>query len=452
MTLVSHDLRPLPVRPKQRDRDGRFPCAPPWVAAFALLIIVGTLTASGESAAVAMSFDAENVSQRQLRINRVDGSQVLLTLARISDSVIIGEENGQDVSIPLLDVMRIAPESGESKETVPLSDATRFEFYSGSGGFFRGMPVKEPAGSSNSVRVDLGLERPVDVAFTALSGIIFDSNAPVELREDFAARLRTRSAGRDTLVLVQGGKPVPVQGSLEKLTAAGWEFSFSGKIRSGDFGQAYGVVFGAPAAAPVRAPAALITIDGGRFRGRIVSADAENLTFDSTAFAAAVFPWRVIRSVDLQSERVEFLSDLVPSRIEQQSMPGANWKPRMNMTVTGKPIRLGGKVYGKGIGVHARNRMMFDLNGEFERFSADVGIDDSTGDAGSVVFRVIADEKLLFESSVMRGGAAPASISVNVSGAKTLVLLCEEADNLDLADHAVWANAMLVRPSRPKKP
>ncbi|MBX3395060.1 MAG: NPCBM/NEW2 domain-containing protein [Phycisphaerae bacterium] len=451
MTRASFKVRPQSKRAVHCDGSSGRMGAPVPLWAVVLLAIMGAVRARADGPTGATPGVQPEVVRRQLRIHRVDGDQMLLTLSRISNSVIAGEADGREVSIPLADVMRIAPESGETRGTVPLSDATRFEFHSGSGGFFRGTPAHEPPNSLNCVRVDLGLERPVDVAFAALSGIVFDSNAAVEMREDFAARLRSRQAGRDTLVLIQGGKPVAVQGSLEKLTAAGWEFSFSGKLRSGDFGQAYGVVFGAPASSPAPSPVALITSDGGRFSGRIVSADAEAMAFDCTVFGTALFPWRVIRSVDLQSDRVKFLSDLTPSRFEQQSMPGADWKPRMNATVTGKPIRLGGKVYGKGIGVHAKNRMMFELDGQFERFSAVVGIDDSTGDAGSVVFRVFADDKLLFESSVQRGGAAPALISVDVSDAKTLILLCEEADNLDLADHAVWANAMLVRPSRASK-
>jgi len=69
----------------------------------------------------------------------------------------------------------------------------------------------------------------------------------------------------------------------------------------------------------------------------------------------------------------------------------------------------------------------------------------SWGEAGSVVFRVWGDDKILFESPVMRGGDAPKPLQVDVGGVLLMRLEVDFAEDGDLADHGDWANARLLR-------
>ncbi|MBK8269018.1 MAG: NPCBM/NEW2 domain-containing protein [Planctomycetes bacterium] len=101
--------------------------------------------------------------------------------------------------------------------------------------------------------------------------------------------------------------------------------------------------------------------------------------------------------------------------------------------------------------MHGYSSLTYELKGEFERFSAVIGVDDSVGGSGSVVFRVLGDGKALFESRVMRGGDAPESVVVDLAGLDRLTLECDTADELDLSDHADWANAVLIRRKGAKK-
>ena len=56
-----------------------------------------------------------------------------------------------------------------------------------------------------------------------------------------------------------------------------------------------------------------------------------------------------------------------------------------DLSVTGRPIRIAGKTYEKGLGTHAPGEMVFRLNGKHKKFAADVGVDDEGGPTGSVV-------------------------------------------------------------------
>jgi len=119
---------------------------------------------------------------------------------------------------------------------------------------------------------------------------------------------------------------------------------------------------------------------------------------------------------------------------------------RANQSASGRPLRLGGKVYPRGIGVHSYSSLKYALDGKFKTFAATLGIDSAVGAHGSVIFRVLGDDKLLFESPVARGGDDPLELSLDVSQVGVLRLEVDYADYGDIADHADWANAHLLRP------
>ena len=119
--------------------------------------------------------------------------------------------------------------------------------------------------------------------------------------------------------------------------------------------------------------------------------------------------------------------------------------PHAGKSVDNNPLTLHGVVYPHGIGTHARSEMLIDLKGAATRFVAMVGLDDerAVGD-GSVTFDVLVDGKKVYSSGVMRGGMEPKLVSVDVTGAKKLLLRVGDADDGISNDHADWAGAMLT--------
>jgi hypothetical protein len=97
---------------------------------------------------------------------------------------------------------------------------------------------------------------------------------------------------------------------------------------------------------------------------------------------------------------------------------------------------------------HRRHRIrkrQRKLDEKFERFTAIVGIDDGAAPGGSVIFRVKVDGETRFTSPALIGTSAPLSITVELESAKTMTLEADMSENLDISDHADWANAMLIR-------
>ena len=69
----------------------------------------------------------------------------------------------------------------------------------------------------------------------------------------------------------------------------------------------------------------------------------------------------------------------------------------------GIAMKIGGVTYTKGLGVHSTSQIVFNLGGGYTTFLADIGIDDEVGNAGSVIFQVLADGVSIFTSASLTG-------------------------------------------------
>ena len=117
--------------------------------------------------------------------------------------------------------------------------------------------------------------------------------------------------------------------------------------------------------------------------------------------------------------------------------------PQAKLSVDKNALTLGGQTFARGVGTHALSQIAVDLNGRGKRFSATVGVDDETEKKGSVIFQVYLDGKLVAKSGVMLGGTAPQQLSVDLTGAKRLILRVDDNDDGIDYDHADWGDAFV---------
>jgi len=116
------------------------------------------------------------------------------------------------------------------------------------------------------------------------------------------------------------------------------------------------------------------------------------------------------------------------------------------MARDGKQLSIGGRKFTYGLGVHAQSEIVFDIAKGFQRFVADVGVDDEVpAGKGSVVFQVLGDGVKMFESVRMIGGNAARRVDLNVTGVRTLKLVVLDGGDGIGYDHADWAGARLYR-------
>jgi alpha-galactosidase len=126
--------------------------------------------------------------------------------------------------------------------------------------------------------------------------------------------------------------------------------------------------------------------------------------------------------------------------------------PQKNKAVGGGHLTICGKQFARGFGTHSVSELHVNLAGGAQSFSASVGVDDEVNGnaAASVEFIVRGDGRVLWQSGVMRAGAAPKDFTVDLTGAKSLVLEVSDADDGESYDHADWADAKFeITGSRP---
>jgi hypothetical protein len=139
------------------------------------------------------------------------------------------------------------------------------------------------------------------------------------------------------------------------------------------------------------------------------------------------------------------LSSLDLSHVQQgEGIPGMDVSTKGRPDAKGKSLSIAGREYTHGLGTRAPSVLHLDLQGGSNRFTAQVGVDDD-GPAmkknGSVEFVIEGDGKVLWCSSLMRGGMPAQAVDLDLSGVKKLTL--RVGDGFDGTDHdeAAWAEA-----------
>ncbi|WP_052573136.1 NPCBM/NEW2 domain-containing protein [Haloferula sp. BvORR071] len=96
----------------------------------------------------------------------------------------------------------------------------------------------------------------------------------------------------------------------------------------------------------------------------------------------------------------------------------------------------GSQLFARGIYAHANARHVWDLGGKWQSLSGHAGLPDGH-DGGSVVFAIKADGKELWRSKKTEEGTLR-SFKVDVSGAKELELIVEDAGDGTGSDWGCW--------------
>jgi hypothetical protein len=118
---------------------------------------------------------------------------------------------------------------------------------------------------------------------------------------------------------------------------------------------------------------------------------------------------------------------------------------RRDLNVDGHPLMLAGQGYDRGLGTQSRTFLGFRLAPGDRRFQALVGLDDSAGPLGSVVFRVLVDNQERFVSPPLSVRDTPKPIDVDLTGAKNLILVTEFGERGEIRDFADWVEARIIR-------
>ncbi len=328
------------------------------------------------------------------------------------------------------------------------------------------------AGSIGSAAAPGGAPSEIAIPLDAIQAVGFPGSYqdPVEglrgIRRWLAAPRPAAREGRqdaeDRVFLAEGAD---LSGILKKIDAAAIDFqsSTAGDVKL-PLAKVRAVLMSADAPAPKadakRAPAAAIqavvqSSDGTTLTGALASLSMGGPGTPGAAVLSTEILGKVsvpiarVRRISIRGGRCRFLSDMEAPKFTPRgdffTTPALRRDAFSSFDAPG-PISIGGRVYKKGIGMHSRSRADWTLGGEYSRFQAEIGIDDSVRllGAGTAVFRVHVDGRVAFEKEISSADR-PLAIDLPVDGAATLGLELDSGRSYLVLGRGDWADARVIK-------
>jgi hypothetical protein len=237
-----------------------------------------------------------------------------------------------------------------------------------------------------------------------------------------------------------------VNGLIVELSDSELTFEFGGETRRLPHDRLHGIVL-AQTGQP-KAPSAVVSLaNGSRIAGAVSSLADGRLELELQGGAKATLPLSSIERIDLRSSRVVSLSDLEPVSVREETLLTIAQPWQRNRSVSGKTLTLGGRTYSRGIGVHSRSELVYEVPEGFDSFVAVVGIDAAAGGRGDCEVQLLGDGRSLWSQRV-KGSEEPHNVQVPLGGAKRLTLLVEPGADFDLGDHLNWADARFLKQAK----
>ena len=275
-----------------------------------------------------------------------------------------------------------------------------------------------------------------------------------------------RETDKDLLIVAKrdGSGLDFLAGVVSAIGAEKTEFLLDGETVPVPAARVYGVVFASTEAAqPVNATsAARVTSDNGdQFSASTVkfaggSFEIETVWGQSLQAASAL-----IRSIDLSSGRVQYLSDLEPleERLNGIDPEGSLlaglidkeeeallFGPRRDTTMERTSrLRLRGREFSKGLCIHSRTEISWALDEKYTSLDCQVGIDDEVAFSGKhiVALKISGDGNVLFEKNISTTDD-PLPLQLPLNGVSTLTILVDFGDNESTCDWLDLADAKLL--------
>lgn len=379
-------------------------------------------------------------SQPAVRATTIDGQSVQGRWLGMSPqgAIRLLPENGQETAIAADQAMGVR--FREAPSTQPASNGG-YIFYLADGSRFAG---KLTGGSARELVVTVR-GAPLKVPLDALAAIRFSHPPAGDALDVFNRMFAQRDASEDLLITVRQGRTTSIKGVTEQITPEGGSFRWRDRSIPLRSDSAFAIIFARGVQAAPTAKVWCSLDDGSIWGGDSLTGGPDQIVIHTSLGANLTFEPSEVSELRFQSERVQFISELKPVEYVFEPFAVTKWPYGVDRSLANTPLRIGGKVFERGLAMHSQSRLVYELPAGFSQLAATIGIDDAVRPRGSVVFRVLADGKEVFNSGPVRGEDAPRPIRMALASPKKIELCVDFGDGLDLSDHADWGHIRLIK-------
>lgn len=152
-----------------------------------------------------------------------------------------------------------------------------------------------------------------------------------------------------------------------------------------------------------------------------------------------------IRRIDVIGGRWQWLTRVRPTTAENTPLLDLHWPHRIDRNVLGGPIKIGGRTFERGIGVHSRSRLVYRLDEGSRRFVCGYGLDDESGPLADVDVKILLDGKVAHRATGVRADGRVRRVSIELNGARQVELLVDFGKNGHVQDRFDWVEPAVIR-------
>lgn len=217
----------------------------------------------------------------------------------------------------------------------------------------------------------------------------------------------------------------------------------------------FGVLYARRDQRPMKGAVLVTLLSGDQLAAKQVTPAGGGWKIGLLAGGEVSVPWERLRGFDFAVGKVVYLG--VPEArdirytpfLRDPDKPSSSddflWKVQRDMNLSGGELRLGGKLYARGLALHSRTELRYRLGKEYRRFQAVAGIDDEIALFGCVALRIKGDQKVLYQQE-FTVRQAPERLDLDVAGVDELTILVDfGSDESDHGDRLDLVDAKLIK-------
>ncbi len=303
-------------------------------------------------------------------------------------------------------------------------------------------------GKPPQLRIDGASGLAIEVPLAAVAALRSRANDP----QTFVADRAAPDDNLDYLYVVKDGSPQRFSVLVDKvadgtlhfdLRGSAYEFAMHGddSVAAVVFGKNTG--FAPDRTADMRVQ---VSLTGGEvlFGSLLAIGDGSlRMQLDEGSEARAAIT--KVRSIDVVSDKLLWLSAIEPSKAEQTAAFDRVRPWTKDRSPEGAGIRLRSRTYARGIVLAPRTKLTFDLGARYDVFECVAGLEERSGPLAHAIFRVYADGKLLWEATQDGAAAMPHELKLPITGCKELAIEADFGESFDLGDHCAFADVRVLK-------
>ena len=195
-----------------------------------------------------------------------------------------------------------------------------------------------------------------------------------------------------------------------------------------------------------------VDTDGNILVAKSVSRSETGYTITTVSDVKAELAENAISKFDFAAGSVKYLSDLEPVALDESGTDPEHYQKDRNLDRN--PIRLRADPaatetkagqYAKGLTLHAKTVLTYDLKGQYKVFKGHAGTDSSV-ETDSAVRLTIDDGTQVLYKGVIKRGDKPVDLNLNVQNVDRLRIMVEsDGGILDLGNQLSIGNARVLK-------